>query len=110
MASIETDLTHWVKPVPPNNDYPDKFNLSCIQSIEELKSILLTYIQPDGTYPLMGFDTETTGLNPETDSVVGFSFAFNELTGYYVPIAHVNFGLGDTALDIIHEAMAKLEI
>ena len=75
---IEVELNHWVPPVPANNDYPDKFNLGCIKSIEELKSVFASYKNADGSYPIMGFDTETTGLNPETDSIVGYSFSFNE--------------------------------
>ena len=55
----------------------------------------------------MGFDTETTGLNPEEDSIVGYSFAFNGKDAYYVPVNHVNLSLGDQALDIIYEIMTK---
>lgn len=107
---IEAELDHWVPPAKPNNDYPEKFNLSCIQSIDELKSILAMYIKPDGTYPMMGFDTETTGLNPEEDSIVGYSFGFNEIDAYYVPVNHVMFGLGDEALDIIYDVMCKSQM
>ena len=32
---IEAELDHWVPPAKPNDDYPDKFNLACIKSIEE---------------------------------------------------------------------------
>lgn len=107
---VEVDNTHWVKPVAPNNDYPDKFNLSCIQSIEELKQTFEKYVRPDGTYPMMGFDTETTGLNPEIDSIVGYSFGFNEVDAYYVPLDHVSFGLGDEALDICYAVMTKCDL
>lgn len=108
--TIEADLTHWCPPAQPNNDYPDKFNLACIKSIDELKQIIAGYLREDGTYPIMGFDTETTGLNPEEDSIVGYSFAFDGMNAYYVPIDHVNFGLGDTAVDIIYETMTKSEL
>lgn len=59
---------------------------------------------------MMGFDTETTGLNPEEDSIVGYSFSFNDVDAYYVPINHVNFGLGDQALDIIYDVMCKSQL
>ena len=104
---IEAELDHWVPPAKPNDDYPDKFNLACIKSIEELNETLNKYLREDGTYPIMGFDTETTGLNPEEDSIVGYSFAFDPINAYYVPINHANFGLGDKALDIIYEVMTK---
>ena len=107
---IKADDSHWVPPAPPNDDYPDKFNLSCIESIEELNQVLSSYVLPDGTYPIMGFDTETTGLNPETDSIVGYSFGFNETDAYYVPIAHMSFGLGDESLDIIYDVMTKSQL
>jgi len=35
---------------------------------------------------IVAFDTETTGLNPRTDKVVGFSFSTKPEEGYYVPI------------------------
>lgn len=107
---IEPEYDHWVPPAKPNNDYPDKFDLSCIKSIDELKATFQKYQLPDGTYPIMGFDTESTGLNPEEDSIVGYSFAFNEMEAYYVPIAHISFGLGDEALDILYQVMLKCQL
>jgi DNA polymerase-1 len=107
---IEQDFTHWVQPVKLNNDWPDKYNLQCITTIEQLTNVLLSYQNSDGTYPLMGFDTETSGLNPEDDSIVGFSFGFNEVDAYYVPTAHLSLGLGDKALDIIYDVMCKCEL
>lgn len=107
---IEVELDHWVPPAQPNNDYPDKYNLKCIQSLDELKEVFASYQQPDGTFPMMGFDTETTGLNPEEDSIVGYSFGFNSRDAYYVPINHINFGLGNTALDILYEVMQKCSL
>lgn len=107
---ITVDLNHWVQPVPPNNDYPDKFDLQVIDSIAKLKSVLNMYIKPDGSFPIMGFDTETTGLNPEEDSIVGYSFAFTQRSAYYVPVNHISFGLGDEALDIIYTVMLHCEL
>ncbi|MGZ8547140.1 MAG: DNA polymerase I [Sulfuricurvum sp.] len=43
---------------------------------------------------MVAFDTETTGLNPNTDSLVGFSFSMDGKTGYYVPMAHSYLGAG----------------
>ena len=104
---IEQDFNHWVKPVKLNNDWPDKYNFSCITSLDQLRNILLSYQNPDGTYPMMGFDTETTGLSPEEDSIVGYSFAFNETDAYYVPTAHLNLALGDEALEYASENNIK---
>lgn len=108
--NIEIENDHWCPPAQPNNDYPNKFNLKCIQSIEELKSMFDSYKQPDGTYPMMGFDTESTGLNPEEDSIVGYSVGFNKTDAYYIPVNHLHFGLGDQALDILYEVMCKCKL
>lgn len=107
---IEQDQLHWYSPVPLNDDYPNKFKFKCIESLEELNSILgSNYDMVNCKYPMMGFDTETTGLNPEEDYIVGYSFAFNETEGYYVPVEHESLALGKTALDLIYEVMLKCE-
>ena len=104
---IEQDLTHWLPPAKLNDDWPNKFNLSCIKSLDELNQVLNSYKLEDGTFPRMGFDTETTGLSPEEDTIVGYSFSFNETHGYYVPVNHVTLKLGTDSLDIIYDTMLK---
>ena len=104
---IEQDKLHWIPAVPANDDYPGKFQFKCVETIEELKSLFDYYKKEDGNYPLMGFDTETTGLNPEEDYIVGYSFAFNGVQGYYVPIEHINLALGKEALDMVYDVMRK---
>lgn len=44
---------------------------------------------------LIAFDTETTGLDYEKESLVGFSFCLNEEEAYYVPFAHFYLGVGE---------------
>lgn len=107
--AIEIDKLHWGGYVPANNDYPGRFKFKCIESIEELNNILNTYKKDDNTYPMMGFDTETTGLNPEENYIVGYSFAFDEVNGYYVPVEHESLALGKEALDIIYKVMTLSE-
>lgn len=107
---IEQDKLHWFFPVPLNDDYPNKFRFKCVESLEELNTILGShYDMINCKYPIMGFDTETTGLNPEENYIVGYSFAFNETEGYYVPVEHESLALGKQALDIIYEVMCKCE-
>ncbi|MDD3505527.1 MAG: DNA polymerase I, partial [Sulfurimonas sp.] len=53
---------------------------------------------------IIAFDTETTGLDYENDSLVGFSFSFNNHEGYYVPIAHFYLGV---PLQISHDDAIK---
>lgn len=44
---------------------------------------------------ILALDTETTGLDSSKDSLVGFSFAYENKRGYYVPLAHFYLGVGD---------------
>ncbi len=44
---------------------------------------------------VVALDTETTGLDSSQDSLVGFSFSFEQNRGYYIPLAHVYLGVGD---------------
>ncbi len=44
---------------------------------------------------VVAFDTETTSLNPLKAKIVGFSFSFDEGSGYYAPIAHSYLGVGE---------------
>lgn len=44
---------------------------------------------------IVAFDTETTGLDPTKDHLVGFSFSTDGKTGYYVPMMHSYLGVGD---------------
>jgi len=54
----------------------------CIKSISELNSVFSNW------KGLMSFDYETTDLDPEKVKIVGFSFSFDGIIGYYVPINH----------------------
>ncbi len=56
---------------------------------------------------LVAFDTETTGLNPHSDHLVGFSFSLNGTTGYYVPLHHTYLGVGDQVSDTVAREAIK---
>lgn len=53
---------------------------------------------------IVAFDTETTGLDPTKDHLVGFSFSTDGKTGYYVPMMHSYLGVGD---QVSHEAAKR---
>lgn len=53
---------------------------------------------------IVAFDTETTGLEPNKDHLVGFSFSADGKNGYYVPMAHTYLGVGN---QVSHEAAQK---
>ncbi|ABB44522.1 DNA polymerase A [Sulfurimonas denitrificans DSM 1251] len=67
------------------------FRAVLIDDAKELKRVL-SELRDD---TIVAFDTETTGLDYENDSLVGFSFCFNEDEAYYVPIAHFYLGVGE---------------
>jgi len=76
-----------------------------LDSVEKLNQTLES-IPKDA---IVAFDTETTGLDTKKDSIVGFSFAFDEDNGYYVPIAHNYLGVEDqVSLDDALAAIKKL--
>ena len=49
---------------------------------------LIHFIQKIKTKGVCAIDTETTGLNPFKDKIVGFSLAYDEGKACYVPLAH----------------------
>lgn len=58
---------------------------------------------------IIAFDTETTGLDYEKDSLVGFSFCFDEKNAYYVPIAHFYLGVPEQiSADTAKKAIRKI--
>lgn len=107
MAQNTSRYVHYVADAPTNPDFPDKFKFHLVESIEELKEIL------KDPCDLMGFDIEATGLSPEFDDIVSYSFAFSETEGYNVPCFHDaktndgNPGLGEEALEIIYDYMCN---
>jgi len=86
------------------HDFHTTYSFSLIRDIDTLKNVLKDVKK-------MSFDTETTGLNPEEDYIVGVNFAVTEREGYYAPVKHADqfeeFNLGEEALKIIYEAMLK---
>lgn len=56
---------------------------------------LMSVIQALPRDAMVAFDTETTGLDPTKDHLVGFSFSNDGKTGYYVPMMHSYLGVGD---------------
>jgi|GEM_PF-3300317 len=90
------------------SNFKTEYSFSLIRSIDQLNNILS--VNPKR----IAFDSETTGLDPELDKIVGASFSFKEKEGYYVPLFHSsefsNFNLGFEALDIIYSALVKASI
>jgi DNA polymerase-1 len=55
----------------------------------------------------VAFDTETTGLDVNHDTLVGFSFALNENEGYYVPLKHFYLGVGEQVSETVAKQALK---
>ena len=61
---------------------------------------------------IVGWDTETNGLNWQTDNIVGESFSFDGKHGYYLPVAHNVSGeysnvSWDAVKEQLHPMLAK---
>ncbi len=74
----------------PQCDSPNGCSI-LIDTDEALNALLSTLTSET----IVAFDTETTGLNPHTDSLVGFSFSMDGQSGYYVPLSHNYLGVGE---------------
>lgn len=89
-------------------NFTTEYSYGLIKSLNELKEIL------DRPNLKMAFDTETTGLNPEIDYIVGASICVEPKVGYYIPIAHneqfAEYNLGLDALRIIHQALLRADL
>lgn len=58
---------------------------------------------------IIAFDSETDSLDAIHARIVGFSFCFDGINGYYVPIAHNYLGVGEQVdFDSAKEAIKKL--
>ncbi len=70
---------------------------------------LLKVIDSIDSEQIIAFDTETTGLEHHTDTLVGFSFALNENEAYYVAMNHFYLGVGEqVSQDAAKKAILKI--
>lgn len=66
-------------------EYKDQYQ--CITTVEALE----TYIEKANVYGEIAIDTETNGLNPMVDGIVGLCLYFPGEPATYVPINHVDY-------------------
>ena len=74
-------------------DMQENKELSFDATLITNKSELFKVIDSLESDTVVAFDSETTGFDYENDSLVGFSFCFNNKEAYYVPIAHFYLGV-----------------
>ena len=61
----------------------------------DTKEKLYDAIKEINSNSLLAFDTETNSLDAYNANIVGFSFALDEKSAYYVPISHNYLGVGE---------------
>lgn len=66
-------------------DYKDRYK--CIRTEEELTNYIDKCVQNN----ICALDTETTGLDPMLDDIVGFSLYTPTLPAVYIPINHIDY-------------------
>ncbi len=86
-ATVGSDTTATTEATPPEPSIG--FEAIGISDKQTLDSI----IGEIGEDEIVAFDTETTGLDTKSDTMVGYSFCFGEDRAYYVPIAHSYLGV-----------------
>ena len=94
----------------PKNDMP---KASCTTDgctvLIDNDEVLLKHIESIALDTIIAFDTETTGLDYNHDSLVGFSFSTDSKNGYYVPIAHSYLGVGNqVSIDAAKKAITEI--
>ncbi len=77
--------SRWIPPHEISNEYPNKFNFYLIKTLEELEEAL------KGITTEVALDTETTGLDLDKSFMVGYSFCYDGVNAYYVPVNHATY-------------------
>lgn len=88
-------------------NFKSPYEFILIESIDGLKYYLKKYKNDTLT---VSYDCETTGLNPELNEIVGFTFAVQPKQGFYVPLNHKvdsHMNLPDEALTVFYEFMKR---
>ncbi|SFV70672.1 DNA polymerase I [hydrothermal vent metagenome] len=81
------------------------FEAMTLDSKEKLDKVIASIPKES----VIAFDTETTGLDTKIATLVGFSFCYDKLTSYYVPIAHNYLGVeAQVSLDDALKAIKRL--
>lgn len=83
-----------------------KDNYDCIRNVEELH----TYITMCISNNVCALDTETTGLNPMLDKIVGFSLYTPNMKAVYIPINHIDYMSNEKISNQLTIAECKQEL
>lgn len=86
--------------------FPKNFQFHCIKEVQVLENILAYWKTLPDEDRVIAVDTETTDLNHQKGSLVGYSFCCSTEGAFYVPIEHkvgTNIDDPDKALAILEE-------
>ena len=81
----QEEYERWIPQAPINSAYPNAYNFYLIESIEKLKEVL------NNDAKCVAIDTETSGLDHDEAFMVGYSFCFDGVNAYYVPVNHATW-------------------
>ena len=87
-------------------DFKSIYSYTLIRSLEQLERVL------EGS-KVLTYDIESSGLDPEFDTIAGINFSNHPLKGYYIPIGHdkqfESLNLGTEAIDIFYRYMREAD-
>lgn len=98
--NLHKGYVHYIPAVEEKDDWDKDLTFVLIRTLDELRV-------HDVEHDFTAWDTETSGLDPDMDYLVGFSFSFDGKTGYYVPVAHDDMALGTEAVEIFYSILKK---
>lgn len=85
-------------------EYKEKYR--CIRNVETLQSYIDRCIENG----ICAIDTETTGLNPMLDDIVGFSIYTPNQKATYIPISHVDYMTNQPLKNQLDKATIKNQL
>ena len=95
----KAEYKHFVEAKTKDDNFPGGYNFYLTDSLEQIEE---SFKSSKG---IMSFDLETSSLDVESGFIVGYSYSFDGLSSYYVPVNHATGGLGTPALDLIYKQM-----
>lgn len=87
MSKYAEAYKHFYAPARPDPRFPGGYKRTLVTTVDEMKRSLDPLQSAQAT--IIGFDTETTGLDHSKDKICGFSYAVTGDEGFYVPIRHL---------------------
>ena len=89
------DLKNILKKLGKKPEKKEDIEIGFDAILLDTKEKLYDVIKKINSNSLLAFDTETNSLDAYNANIVGFSFALDEKSAYYVPISHNYLGVGE---------------